>query len=92
MKQSKMVLITWKDAMSDYGTEEDTPAVPELATLYTVGFLLAENSEAVQVGLEVPGHHAPSSGRWKINIPRTNIVSIQELVVKKSRKQKEVGG
>ncbi len=83
--ETKIVYVHWRDAMSDEASEPDYPAEAELIDLEEVGFLLDETDEAIQIGMEreVEGGF-PS--RWRLNIPKVNIVEIRPL--SKGRKRR----
>jgi len=68
-----LTLIRWRDALSVEAADLDhRPTTPELAELITTGFLLAEDDEAVLVGMEMQsGDVRP--GRWRFNIPKSGI-------------------
>jgi hypothetical protein len=47
-----------------------------LVELQEIGFLLDENDEAVEIGMELTEDPEVRPGRWRLHIPR---VSIQEM-------------
>jgi hypothetical protein len=66
--------IRWRDACSvEAADATPRPAVPELSEVCEVGYLLAENDEAVLIGME---HQADDThpGRWRLNIPKAAII------------------
>jgi hypothetical protein len=71
--------IRWKDALAVEG--DNNPAVAELAELEEVGFLLDESNDAVLIGMEALGE---TPGRWRINIPRGQIVEMREMRLEKA--------
>ena len=75
----KVAYIRWKDAVAEEAA--DGPARPiraELVELQEIGFLLDENDEAVEIGMELADAHDVRPGRWRLHIPR---VSIEEMRV-----------
>jgi hypothetical protein len=74
----KIAYIRWQDACTQQAdSAEPVPAIPGLAELQEVGFLLAENDEAVVIGMERSGDDT-YPGRWRLHIPR---VAIKEMRV-----------
>jgi hypothetical protein len=77
--QMKLAYVRWKDAV----VEEASDAVPHstqarLVELQEVGFLLDENEEAIEIGMELHEDVEVKPGRWRLHIPR---VAIQEMRV-----------
>jgi hypothetical protein len=77
--QMKLAYVRWKDAV----TEEASDGAPHstqarLVELQEIGFLLDENEEAVEIGMEIHEDVEVQPGRWRLHIPR---VSIQEMRV-----------
>jgi hypothetical protein len=73
----KVAYIRWKDAVAEEAA--DSPARPfeaKLVELQEIGFLLDENDEAVEIGMELTDDPDVRPGRWRLHIPR---VSIQEM-------------
>lgn len=75
----KLAYVRWKDAVA----EEASDAAPHttqarLVELQEIGFLLDENEEAVEIGMEINDDVEVKPGRWRLHIPR---VSIQEMKV-----------
>jgi len=71
-------VIRWKDALSDHGWSDTREA--ELADVLSVGFLIAENKEAVMIATT----WAEPESNGRMNIPKGWIksrkkVSIQDL-------------
>ena len=76
--------VRWKDACSVEAADlTPRPAVPELAELCEVGFLLAENDEAVLIGMESQADDT-RPGRWRLNIPKTAIIERRDVEVGKA--------
>ena len=75
----KVAYVRWKDAVAE---EASDPVVrttqAKLVELQEIGFLLDENEEAVEIGMEVTDDTGIVPGRWRLHIPR---VSIQEMRV-----------
>lgn len=71
--------IKWKDALShEAAGMEPGIAIPELAILNEVGFLLAENEDVVCIGMEMnEGQVMP--GRWRLNIPKYAIIERRDV-------------
>ena len=76
----KLCYIKWKDALST----EAGDAIAQLATLEEIGWLLHETPEAVLISMEAPGE-LPS--RWRLNIPRGQILEMQVFSRPKPRKK-----
>lgn len=73
--------IRWKDACAKEAA--DAPeAIPELAELCEVGFLLAETDDAVLIGMEQSSDSHP--GRWRLNIPKVNILERRDVPLMKA--------
>ncbi len=70
-----LVYVKWKDAMSvEASSYEDEYPIPQLSVLQEVGWLLAENEEAILLGMEL-GVDDVKAGRWRINIPKIQIIA-----------------
>jgi hypothetical protein len=73
----KVAYIRWKDAVAEEAADaEPRPSQATLVELQEIGFLLDENDEAVEIGMEVTEDAGVRPGRWRLHIPR---VSIQEM-------------
>ena len=79
--------IKWRDALAVEG--DNLPPQAALAPLESIGFLLHETEEAVLIGMESAG---PAAGRWRLNIPRGQIVRMKTIEVERAfnRKAKTV--
>lgn len=75
-----VVLVVWKDACSQEAASPHTEVEPGLVILREVGFLLGESDEAITIGMEVSDEAGP--GRWRLHIPRVNILSRTVLTPK----------
>ncbi len=86
--------IRWRDACSVEAADAPRPAVPELSELCEVGFLLAENDDAVLIGME---HQADDThpGRWRLNVPKVSILERRDVPIERAfplgRKRKPRG-
>jgi hypothetical protein len=70
----KVSYIRWRDACQVEASGTGVvPAKPELSELTTVGFLLAEDDDAVLLGMELQNDNT-HPGRWRFNIPKSSIV------------------
>lgn len=72
-----LTYIKWRDASSQ-DTASNEPPKPELVDLEEIGFLLAENDEAIQIAME----HCPAGthgSRYRLNIPKINILERLDL-------------
>lgn len=72
-----LTYIRWRDASSQEGANNE-PLKPELVDLEEIGFLLAENDEAVLISME----HCPAlthGPRYRLNIPKINILERRDL-------------
>lgn len=72
-----LTYIRWRDACAQESASSDPPK-PELVDLEEIGFLLAENDEAIQIAMEFDsaGHHG---SRYRLNIPKINILERKDL-------------
>ena len=75
----KLAYIRWKDAVSEEASDAlSNPTQAQLVELQEVGFLLDQNEEAVEIGMEMGSDLEVRPGRWRLHIPR---VAIQEMRV-----------
>ena len=75
----KVAYIRWKDAVAEEAADDPIrPLEAKLVELQEIGFLLDENDEAVEIGMELTEDAEVRPGRWRLHIPR---VSIQEMRV-----------
>ena len=75
----KVAYIRWKDAVAEEAADGlPRPTLAKLVELQEIGFLLDENDEAVEIGMELNQDAEVRTGRWRLHIPR---VSIQEMRV-----------
>ncbi|HUA63698.1 MAG TPA: hypothetical protein VML19_33430 [Verrucomicrobiae bacterium] len=75
----KLAYIRWKDAVAEEASDGvPRPSHAELVELQEIGFLLDENEEAVEIGMELSDSPDLRPGRWRLHIPR---VSIEEMRV-----------
>ena len=73
----KVAYVRWKDAVAEEASDSlPRPSQAKLVELQEIGFLLDENDEAVEIGMEVTDDAEVRPGRWRLHIPR---VSIQEM-------------
>jgi hypothetical protein len=73
----KLAYIRWKDAVAEEASDSaPRPSQAKLVELQEIGFLLDENEEAVEIGMELTEDDEVRPGRWRLHIPR---VSIQEM-------------
>lgn len=85
-----LAYIRWKDACQEAA---DDPAIPEIDTtsplveLEEVGWLIDETPESVSIGME---HDVASQtyGRWRLHIPRVNILELRTMDLSKFPKRK----
>ncbi len=82
--------IRWRDACSVEADVPATEAVPALAELCEVGFLLAEDDEAVLIGMECAADDT-APGRWRLNIPKSGIVERHDMPVSSIKRRKRAG-
>jgi hypothetical protein len=74
----KLAYIRWKDAVAEEAADGTAhPPLAELVELQEVGFLLDENDEAVQIGMEMTDDEGVRPGRWRLHIPRVSIVEMR---------------
>jgi hypothetical protein len=93
----KVAYIRWKDAVAEEAADSlPRPSEAKLAELQEIGFLLDENDEAVEIGMELTEDAEVRPGRWRLHIPR---VSIQEMrildldrLLPKRRRKAAAGG
>lgn len=78
-----LTYLRWRDACSVEAADAPRPAVPELSELCEVGFLLAENDQAVLIGME---HQADDTrpGRWRLNVPKVSIIERRDVELDKA--------
>lgn len=75
----RLAYIRWKDAVAEEAADGlARPSQAKLVELQEIGFLLDENEEAVEIGMELTEDEGMRPGRWRLHIPR---VSIQEMRV-----------
>lgn len=75
----KLAYVRWKDAVAEEAGDAAAHLTEaKLVELQEIGFLLDENEEAVEIGMEINEDPAVRPGRWRLHIPR---VSIQEMRV-----------
>jgi hypothetical protein len=84
----------WDASQVEAAGMEPGKAVPELALMEETGWLLAEDENAVLIGMEAAAEtHEP--GRWRLNIPKKMIVQRSDFNVnskfsiRSSRKKRE---
>jgi hypothetical protein len=88
----KLAYIRWKDAVSEEAADDlNHPTGAKLVELQEVGFLLDENEEAVEIGMELSESADVRPGRWRLHIPRVSIqemrvVELDKLLPKKRRR------
>ena len=88
----KVAYIRWKDAVSEEAADDLTHRMEaKLVELQEIGFLLDENDEAVEIGMEMSDYHDVRPGRWRLHIPRVSIqemrvIELDKLLPKKRRK------
>jgi hypothetical protein len=80
---TKVAFVRWKDAVADEATEPLTLAGAELVELEEVGFLLDENDDAIQIGMETHYDEGVMPGRWRLTIPKTSIIELRVREFKK---------
>jgi hypothetical protein len=77
-----LVYVHWRDACTEEANDPNTPISPNpLVDLYEVGFLIAETDDSVSIAMEhVPANQTNLAepggkpGRWRLHIPKVNIV------------------
>jgi len=80
----KLAYIRWKDAVAEEAADAaPRPSHAELVELQEVGFLLDENDEAVEIGMELTSAHDVRPGRWRLHIPRVSIEEMRIIEVDK---------
>lgn len=80
----KITYIRWRDACSvEAADATPRPAVPELSELIEVGILLAENDDAVLIGMESQADDT-RPGRWRLNIPKASIIERRDVDMDKA--------
>jgi hypothetical protein len=88
----KVAYIRWKDAVAEEASDAAGRATQaRLVELQEIGFLLDENDEAVEIGMEVTDDSEITPGRWRLHIPRVSIqemrvVDLDKLLPKRRRK------
>jgi hypothetical protein len=67
----KLAYIRWKDAVAEEASDSaPRPSQAKLVGLQEIGFLLDENEEAVEIGMELTEDDEVRPGRWRLHIPR----------------------
>jgi hypothetical protein len=84
-----LVYIRWRDACHDMG-ECAIKDLGELAELHEVGWLLAENTESVTIGVEQMD--GATSARMWLTIPRVNIVEERRTTLSKAFPPRTIQG
>jgi len=75
--------IIWRDAIvdaNDYGE----PPKASTARLEEVGWLLDENEESVLIGMEHHSEEEVETGRWRLSIPKVNIIQMRCVEVERA--------
>ncbi len=88
MTPPKVTLIRWRDACQKEAIDSPPEAVPELAELLTTGFLIAENEEAVLIGMEI-GAQDVHPGRYRFTIPKNAILERRDIDIEKFPKRRK---
>lgn len=81
-----IVLVCWRDAISEEAVEPHTAVEPRLVELYEVGFLIGESAEAITLGMEISRDDDIEPGRFRLHIPRVSLVSVEPLTRKRARR------
>jgi len=80
----QLTYVCWRDAMHEEA-EAGGPAHAQLITLEEVGWLADETDEAVTLvmelepGPEINGEPTSQAGRWRLHIPKCNIVEMRVM-------------
>ena len=77
MQPRTLTFIRWHDAAYCDASEEPEPST-DLADLFEVGFLITEDDKAIQIGIE-SANDGTHPGRWRITIPKVNIVERKDV-------------
>jgi hypothetical protein len=76
-----LTMIRWRDACSvEANSVDPIAAVPELSELITTGWLLAEDEQAVLVGMELQADDT-RPGRWRFNVPKSGIIERRDIEI-----------
>ena len=78
-----VALVKWQDAVADEA-ENPTPCGAQLVEPQEVGFLLDENEEAIQLGMEWHEVEDVQHGRWRLTIPKAAIKSLRIVDVERA--------
>ena len=81
-----IVLVRWRDAVSQEASDPATEVTPHLATLAEVGWLIGSDADCIVIGMEKDEDDEMVPGRWRLHIPKVNIISIDFLVRRRARK------
>jgi hypothetical protein len=90
----KLAYIRWKDAVAEEAADGlSHPSHAQLVELQEIGFLLDENDEAVEIGMECSDSPDVRPGRWRLHIPRVSIEEMRVVELDKllPRKRKRSG-
>ncbi len=88
MSKRIILEVTWTDAVSEEASEPHSEVTPHLCTLTEVGWLVGESDDVLTIGMEIADGVEP--GRWRLHIPKSQIVERHQLTRKRTRKSKEV--
>lgn len=73
----RIALVRWRDACSEEASSSSSADTrPRLVELQEVGFFLAEDEHAVTIGMEMDLEGTVEPGRWRLHIPKANIVEM----------------
>ena len=81
-----LAFIKWKDAMTDPDPHPG-PVQAELYPLSEIGYLVAETDEVVTICMELDTA-TEHPGRFRLHIPRVNIISMKTVEVEKAFNRK----
>ena len=84
----KLVYCRWQDACTDEAPDAGH-LEPLLSDLEEVGWLLAQNDEAITIGMEIDFQDGePTAGRWRLHIPWGQIISLKTIDVERAFNKK----
>jgi len=80
--------VCWRDAVQEGADGPEAPVHENpLVTLEEIGWLVGESEESISLSME----HEPESdtwGRWRLHIPKVNIISLRVLEFDKFPKKR----
>lgn len=84
--EQPLYLVEWFDAKGDTGWRTVAESVNErLAQVFSSGFVLEETDEYITIVQSISADESAAMVDNRIVIPKVNIVSVKQLIIKKQR-------